>query len=108
MIIISLLISVNCPDPIDVKLGFAKCEFRDGFLQDDFDYWDEGRNCLLFCIRKMNENNWQKGCCEAEKMPGGFKTLCKIHDKADVVRPGDSSTKAVQCTGIWTAFDIGH
>ena len=56
----------------------------------------------------MNENNWEKGCCEASVFFGGLKTVCKIHDIADVVRPGDGGSKAVQCTGILTAFNIVH
>ena len=91
-----------------VQLGYARCNFGDEFLQSMFNSWDDGESCLPFCRNVMDLNNWKKGCCEAQRLFNGQKTLCKIHDKADVVRPGDSNSKAVQCTGILTAFNIGH
>ena len=91
----------------DVKLGSSRCDFGDEpeIPFYPFNNWDEGQNCIRFCIDYANQNNWKKGCCEAE-MQNGRTTTCRMHDTGEVTRPGKEKSKAVQCTGILTSFKI--
>ena len=95
---------VNCPDLKEVELGTTRCTFTYWLQEVSWTSWDDGQNCLPFCLRKMNEESWEKGCCEAVQFncsgcSGGFGTICKIHDVGEVAEPGNDTSKAVQCQG---------
>ena len=98
------LAKINClPDMKNASLGATMCGTdSDGGDRKDFDFWNEGINCISFCKELMTNCSWGETCCQAEKM--GQVTQCKVYVNADVVEEGFDTSKAVKCKGILKHF----
>ena len=94
----------------EVEKGTSKCNYSESSTNKTWsvDSWDGGQICLTGCLSWMNEKNWEEACCEAQSSRVKLETTCTVYDVADLVEPGADDSKAVQCKGILTAFNIGY